>query len=333
MNQKEREHQFDNMKAILIFLVVLGHVLSNFGTTDAADKLYKIIFSFHMPAFIFVSGYFAKCDPKRVLARLFPLYIVFQCIRFLLDFILGSIAAGEIRPVNVQFFTPRWTLWYLFAMIIYQLLLPVFDTENRKHRLAYLLLSMALGLAVGMNPDTDNFMGMSRILNFLPFFLLGYYERSDHFLVHYGKRQHPKLAHLVSGCLAAILLVFFIMENKIIRAKWFYGTESYGGAFYWYMRLITWIVALAWIWILLVWIPERKIPLVGTIGEHTLSVYLLHSLVILILAAAGLTDLINSNLMAMIALAAILTAGLSWRGFDRMIRKIRIPYSKNRKNV
>ena len=63
----------------------------------------------------------------------------------------------------MQFFTPRWTLWYLMAMIIYQLLLPVFDTKNKRHRVAYLLLSMVLGIVIGYNPDTENFMAMSRI--------------------------------------------------------------------------------------------------------------------------------------------------------------------------
>lgn len=231
MKQKQsvREHQFDNIKALLIFLVVLGHVLKNFGTTTEADILYKIIFSFHMPAFIFVSGYFAKCDPKRILSRMFPLYIVFQCVRFLLDCILKSAAAGAFVPVDVQFFTPRWTLWYLFAMIVYQLLLPVFDTPNRRHRIAYLVLAVSLGMAAGLNKDTGNFMAMSRILSFLPFFLLGYYEKSDHLLMTFGKRKCPGISRLLSGVLAAVLLVVFAAENRYIKARWFYGTESFDG--------------------------------------------------------------------------------------------------------
>ena len=59
----------------------------------------------------------------------------------------------------MQFFTPRWTLWYLMAMIIYQLLLPVFDTKNKRHRVAYLLLSMVLGIVIGYNPDTEKLYG------------------------------------------------------------------------------------------------------------------------------------------------------------------------------
>ena len=152
-------------------------MISTFADTPEVDVIYKIIFSFHMPAFIFVSGYFAKVEPKKILSRIFPLYIVFQLLRFLLDFILDSIMWGHPVKIDMQFFTPRWTLWYLMAMIIYQLLLPVFDTKNKRHRVAYLLLSMVLGIVIGYNPDTENFMAMSRIMNFLPFFLAGYYEK------------------------------------------------------------------------------------------------------------------------------------------------------------
>ena len=39
-----------------------------------------------------------------------------------------------------------------------------------RHRVEDLLLSMILGIVIGYNPDTENFMAMSRIMNFLPFF-------------------------------------------------------------------------------------------------------------------------------------------------------------------
>ena len=113
---------------MLIFLVVFGHMISTFADTPEVDVIYKIIFSFHMPAFIFVSGYFAKVEPKKILSRIFPLYIVFQLLRFLLDFILDSIMWGHPVKIDMQFFTPRWTLWYLMAMIIYHLLLYQLST-------------------------------------------------------------------------------------------------------------------------------------------------------------------------------------------------------------
>ncbi len=53
---KMRDFHFDNIKAVLIFLVVLGHVFRNLGANGDEYLVYKIIYSFHMPALLFISG-------------------------------------------------------------------------------------------------------------------------------------------------------------------------------------------------------------------------------------------------------------------------------------
>ena len=58
---KQREYFFDNAKFILIFLVVFGHFLRSFiEESEIIYSLYKVIYTFHMPAFILISGFFAK---------------------------------------------------------------------------------------------------------------------------------------------------------------------------------------------------------------------------------------------------------------------------------
>lgn len=329
----ERNYQFDNMKAFLIFLVVFAHVINSFSRDcPAGDILYKTIFSFHMPAFLFISGYFAKCDPKKILSRIFPLYAVFQLFRFFLDFVLDSIQAGHPVAVDIQFFTPRWTLWYLFAMIIYQLLLPVFDTQNKNHRIAYIILAMVLGIVIGYNPDTENFMAMSRIMNFLPFFLAGYYEKDGHLFERLGKQKFPRAAKWVSAILAVCLVLTFIHIHEDSKAKLFWGTESFDGAFFtWYTRAIAWIIAFVWIWILIVWFPDKQLPMIETIGRNTLSVYLLHSIVLVILmASAKASGFLENRIGLAVLLSAGLTFVLSRTCFDRMLRKIAIPYQFQR---
>lgn len=322
---KVRNHHFDNIKALLIFLVVLGHTLKKFGATDEAVILYKIIFSFHMPAFLFVSGYFAKCNAKRVLSRLFPLYILFQVLQYVENFLIAWVTTGQPRFVRIQFFTPVWTLWYLMAIMIFQLFLPVFDTEKKKKQAGFLILSFVLGLAIGLTPDTDNFMSMSRVFVFLPFFLLGYYENKSRFLLHFGKKKYPRAAKGISAAAGVFLIAFFIIYGKSISAKNFYGTESYTDIYSVKWRILAWIIAFVWVMILLIWIPERQMGYVGTIGCNTLPVYLLHSLTLLILVKTALPDMIHGNLFGILILSGALTFVLSWNGFEKMLRKIRIP--------
>nr|MCX3330604.1 acyltransferase family protein [Bacillus pacificus] len=58
---KSRDSYFDNAKFLLIFLVVFGHILRSFiNDNEFMLYLYKFIYTFHMPAFILVSGFFAK---------------------------------------------------------------------------------------------------------------------------------------------------------------------------------------------------------------------------------------------------------------------------------
>ena len=59
---KERDYFFDNLKAVLIFLVVLGHFLLPIHGESVLVVVKRLIYVFHMPLFVFVSGYFAKCS-------------------------------------------------------------------------------------------------------------------------------------------------------------------------------------------------------------------------------------------------------------------------------
>lgn len=61
----KRESYFDNAKFILIFLVVFGHFLQTFIADYAGVRvLYIYIYTFHMPAFVLISGFFAKSFGK-----------------------------------------------------------------------------------------------------------------------------------------------------------------------------------------------------------------------------------------------------------------------------
>ena len=51
---------FDNVKGILIALVVLGHVISPvIATNPYANLLHHTIYLFHMPLFVFTTGLFS----------------------------------------------------------------------------------------------------------------------------------------------------------------------------------------------------------------------------------------------------------------------------------
>ena len=56
---KERIVLWDNLKFILITLVVIGHLADEFtAKSDVYKSVFLFIYTFHMPLFILISGLF-----------------------------------------------------------------------------------------------------------------------------------------------------------------------------------------------------------------------------------------------------------------------------------
>src|SRR5690625_7982549 len=56
---RQRDPYFDNVRAVLITFVVIGHALEGMSS-NLGDAVYLWIYSFHMPAFVIVTGYLSK---------------------------------------------------------------------------------------------------------------------------------------------------------------------------------------------------------------------------------------------------------------------------------
>ena len=84
--QKVRDPFFDNAKFVLITLVVIGHAYTSLRhESEFIKSAYFLIYSFHMPLFILISGYFTKnfnkpeYFRKTISSALIP-YLIFEAI-------------------------------------------------------------------------------------------------------------------------------------------------------------------------------------------------------------------------------------------------------------
>lgn len=120
--ERTRDHTLDAMKGILIIMVVVGHVIVSIYAPDnyTGNILFKICYSFHMPAFIMISGYFtgkrglsdinAAWAGKRIAGIGIP-YLIWLCISLV---------------VSNHYLSPRliWnnllggTVWFLRFLLI-----------------------------------------------------------------------------------------------------------------------------------------------------------------------------------------------------------------------
>lgn len=155
----QREYLFDNYKVLLILLVVIGHFIE--PSNDQNPFLYELkwgIVAFHMPAFIFISGYFSKRIPslKKMLCGLVIPYFVYEILYYLLyTFILD-------KETGFYFTRPKFSLWYLMALFAWRLLSPLIGENSRLHGFV-----SHCRILIGFT-DFGNFLSIPRILFFLP---------------------------------------------------------------------------------------------------------------------------------------------------------------------
>lgn len=271
----QRHPGLDALRVFLILAVVLGHVLEISPPFQGRELLYRTVYCFHMGAFLFLFGYFAKFSPQRILRGYLLPYLLFQFLYILfLRHVLHTTR-------QMQFTTPYWILWYLLACAFYQLLIPFFGVGSWKTHLAYLVGAVLLSLAVGLDNTVGYYATVSRFFVYLPWFLLGYYAR------RYGGQLRPWVkGHrdflLVLSVLMIICSLFYLRMDKFQSDALFgsypYSKKDYGPI----QRLLFLVMGLGWTGFLLILFSRRRrsIPLLTGLGQNTLSVFLLHGFVI-----------------------------------------------------
>ncbi len=269
-----RDYRFDNLRALLIFLVVFCH-LSEAYCAPGGNRFYLAVYSFHVPCLLFISGYFARFDPIKLIRRILLPYLVFQPLYLLFD----CLWLHPDTAFSLQFSCPYWLLWYLLTLFCFYLLLPLLTTRNPRKAVFILLILTVLSLHIGTDSLAGYTGSLSRSVVFLPCFFLGHYAGSCFApgfvkgLVGRRKIWAPILA-------AAVLLYELLLLSQKPTPELLYGAASYektgGGP---WLRLLFLTGSMLWMMLLLILSPRRRLPIWTPIGQSTLPVYLLHGFI------------------------------------------------------
>lgn len=268
---KRRDYLFDNYKVLLIFLVVLGHFIEPaYGNHGFINALKWIIVSFHMPAFIFISGYFSKRDlpVSTSIHKLLVPYLVYEVIYYLFyTFIIQ-------KDTGLYLTRPKFSLWYLLALFVWRVITPYI--KKIPH---HFILSIAAGLLIGCSDIPGNFLSIPRILVFYPFFLAGmYFDRQT--ITKFRTRTNQWIA----GALVIISCLFVAagpFANKY-STKIFYGRYNYESLGQTMLegilcRSVCYIIGFTLTYALMLLISEKETSY-SYIGPRTMPVYLFHGL-------------------------------------------------------
>ena len=269
-----RNFQIDNIRFILMAITIFAHFMECFSDYTT-NTVYRGILSFHMPAFIFLTGYFAHFSRGKILMRFAIPYTFFQVIYILFDHWLNPDA-----ELKLQLTTPFWLMWYLLATLIYYLLIPVIDVRDKKKQALIVLIGTVVSLLIGYDETIGGYLSLSRVIVFLPFFLVGFYiDKTNHERESLIDDVRVRVGLLICIVVLIILLEVYFVKEKI-PSNAFYCSRSYkitgtgpivrGG-----MLICSWL----WILLLLIVVPNKKIPIISNMGKDTMKAYLFHGFV------------------------------------------------------
>lgn len=221
----------------ILFLQVFGIILVVIGHSGEMNaNLHRWIYSFHMPLFMFISGYLLNYTNqgkieninlkeffwKKVKRLLIP-YFIITSLAYIPKYVLNKFA---LRPIELTFsnylkgFIYPWDnpiifFWFLptllIIMMLVVLLIKIVKSLDIKYSIEILLVISAI--CTIFNKNKIEFLNIKGVINYTFFFILGIYyleneEKIENFLFK------NKNMILVLSFFILILNSLIIVENK-----------------------------------------------------------------------------------------------------------------------
>ncbi|HLT59579.1 MAG TPA: acyltransferase family protein, partial [Microlunatus sp.] len=271
-----RDASLDNAKALLIVLVLLGHMIEDVPKDDLTAGLYRVIYLFHMPAFALITGYLSRrfkasvSSYLKLIGAVVVPYVIFQAIHAVF------VAWLKDKPIDFSLIDTEWTMWYLVAVAIWRLATPLLRAIPFSIGVSFLI-----ALSWGLLPDLTDLLALDRTLTLLPFFVIGLNLKPDHLE---QIREFGGLRLSLLFLPLAFGISWWSMGRLSNSDFWFSRSFAQLGDDWLATGLLFRLVSygmglLGTVWVLS-FAPRRKLP-VTYIGVQSMYVYLLHSVVLL----------------------------------------------------
>ncbi|WP_267971390.1 acyltransferase family protein [Streptomyces glomeratus] len=269
---KQRDAFFDNAKYLAIVLVAMGHSWEPLkGDSRVLQAAYLFVYAFHMPAFIVISGYFSRSFDmrpdrlKRLVTGVLVPYVVFETA-----YVLFKRTVDGDPSLPISLLDPWYLTWFLAALFIWRMTTPLWKLVRHPVPPAVVIAMLA-----SLSPDIGDDLDLQRVLQFLPFFVIGLSLRQEHFRLVRRRSVRILSVPVFAGALA---VAWWAVPR--MNPSWLYHRDSAQelGAPWWCGPVMT--LALLGCSLLLTvcffaWVPGRRTWFTA-LGAGTLCGYLLH---------------------------------------------------------
>ena len=270
IENKHRSAYWDNLKGLLMFLTVFAHILFQLQSrSQAVNATVDIIYMFHMPAFVFISGFFGKSEHSHSYESILKLILLYFVFNSITGFIYGF--DSLLQPV--------YSFWYLPALIVWRL------TAHHIARFKEInLILLIVSLFIGFYSSVNNTFAAARIIGFYPYYMSGYLLSNEKSEALTAKKYPMRAAIGFAAAVAAALIAvgaysyFGYSDNDLQMGSYIEPVSAVG-------RIALYIIAFLAIYALRCISPERKIPLLTMFGKNSLWIFILHRPITLLLSS------------------------------------------------
>lgn len=188
----ERVGYIDALKGFLAICVVLGHIADGYldaGIYPDAERflysIYNLLYSFHMPMFMMVSGYVfytayfdSQGQPdrtriKRQVLNLIAIYVIFSIPLGVMKIILGGqVVNKEVSWIDLVLIPVKTIApyWYLYVLIFLYILFTITPLLKMKWWASLTILAI---VAIFSKIVSVPWLEVNRILYYMLFFYVG----------------------------------------------------------------------------------------------------------------------------------------------------------------
>ncbi len=277
---RARNSYWDNLKGILILLVVCGHLCERYiDDSGLLRHIWIVVYSFHMPLFIFVNGYFARKSTKPAAEKSLKMLKYYLLMQVLFMFGNHWIRGAEFELAILA--EPAYCCWYLI-FLVYAYLFMKFLPDKKTKVVKWVAVSLVLSLLVGFDVSVGHPYGVGRTFYFLPYFFLGALWADT------GREIKTDRQRKIICAVLAVLI--FLVLWKLGDAEWFNrsvfsGHQSYERLYpdhrlFGLLNKTAAYAAAAVIGFLVLHLVPRRRTILCFLGRHTLLIYLVHIFVL-----------------------------------------------------
>ena len=298
-----RENRIDAIKGLLIILVILGHTIIALDNENVINHgVMGLIYIFHMPLFILISGYLTKHPSQqsashmwRGVGRIAVTLVIFQVLVSIRVQCMGGhfLAAMAMFPFGI--------LWYLMSLMCWRIMLFYTPRALLDRPWLYLGLALVVSLLIGLT-HLGLFLSIQRTLNFYLFFLLGFYYKQG---VTNTRLWHNNLLHaLVVIGLLPLLFWLYPKCGNVMNGADYYGIKGLPEK----IMVLTCSISMS----LLVFNLMRDNKILRVVGKDSMFYYLYHMFISIALVIPIVKALDWPRTLPFIILYTLAAVAIMW---------------------